>query len=79
MKPAAPCGYFFEDSARHGLQLAKTRQIILELVVQRFCFFRAKLRAQDHVAQLDGMRQKRVLLQFLERNARVVVIHDSLV
>src|SRR5579864_497473 len=58
---AAPCRNFFEDSARDVLQLAEARQVILEFVVQHFCFFRAKLRAEDHVAQLDGMRKKRIL------------------
>src|SRR5580693_10036848 len=74
---AASGGNFFEDSARHALQLAKTRQVVLKFVVQQFCFFRAKLCAQNHVAQLDGMGQKRVLFQFFERHARVVVIHES--
>src|SRR5580693_5589907 len=72
---AASGGDLFEDSACHALQLAKAHQIILEFVIQRFRFFRAKLRAQNHIAQLDGMRQKRVFLQFFERDARVVVIH----
>src|SRR5690348_14754011 len=72
---AAPGGDRFEDSARHALQLAETRQVILEIVVERFCFFGAKLRAQNHIPQLDGMRQQRILLQLLERNPRVVVIH----
>src|SRR5580693_4865374 len=73
---AAPCRNLFEDSARRVLQFAEARQIILEFVVQYFGFFRAELRAQDHVAQLDGMRKKRVFLQFFECNARVVVIHE---
>src|ERR1700722_1427263 len=72
---AAAGGDFFEHTARHTLQFAKARQIILKFVVQNFCLFWTKLRTQDHVAQLDGMRQKRVLLQFFERNARVIVIH----
>src|SRR3984957_6574695 len=58
---AAARGNFFKDAARHTLYLAEARQIILEFVVQQFCLFRAKLRAQNHVAQLDGMRQERVL------------------
>src|SRR5580700_10792222 len=59
---AATGGNFFEHAARHVLQFAKTRQIILKFVVQRFRLFRSKLRAQDHVAQPDGMRQKRIFL-----------------
>src|SRR5580704_7791248 len=58
---AAAGGNFFEDAARHTLYLAEARQIILEFVVQQFRVFRTKLRAQNHVAQLDGMRQERVL------------------
>src|SRR5580704_8842215 len=58
---AASGGNFFEDAARHALQLAEARQIVLEFVVQRFRLFRAKLRAQNHVAQFYGMRQKGVL------------------
>src|SRR5579859_2751228 len=73
---AAPRGNLFEDAARYALQFAETRQVVLEFMVQKFGLFRAELRAQNHVAQFDGMRQKRVLLQFFERNARVVVIHD---
>src|SRR5580658_9093969 len=72
---AAPSSNLFEHSARHVLQLAKTRQIILKFVVQQLRLFRTKLRAQNHVAQSDRMRQKRILFQFFERNARVVVIH----
>src|SRR5271168_1541548 len=72
---AAARGYFLEDAARHFLQFAKARQIVLKFVVQQLRFFRAKLRAQNHVAQLDGMRQKRVFLQFFQRDARVIVIH----
>src|SRR5580658_9932959 len=53
---AAPSGNFFEHSARHALQLAKPRQIILKFVVQRLRLFRAKLGAQDHIAQSDRMR-----------------------
>src|ERR1700679_1340316 len=68
---AAPGSDLFQDSARHALQFAEARQIILEFVIQHFRFFRAKLRAQNHVAQLDGMRQKRIFLQFFERKARV--------
>src|SRR5580692_6050984 len=71
----APGGDFFEHSARHVLQLAKTRQIILKFVVQQLRLFRTQLRAQNHVAQSDRMRQKRILFQFFERNARVIVIH----
>src|SRR5580698_6411626 len=41
---AAPGGNLFENAARHALQFAKSRQIILKFVVQRFCLFRAKLR-----------------------------------
>src|SRR5271163_1632950 len=66
---------FLKNSARHVLQLAETRQIVLKFVVQSFRLFRAKLRPQNHVAQPDRMRQKRILFQFFERNARVVVIH----
>src|ERR1700721_1874197 len=57
---AAPGGNFLENSPRHTLQLAETRQIILKFMVQHFRLFRAKLRAQNHVAQSDRMRQKRV-------------------
>src|SRR5580704_13611841 len=73
---ATTSGNFLKHSARHVLQLAKTRQVVLKFVVQHFRLFRAKLRAQNHIAQPDGMRQKRVFLQFFERNARVVVIHN---
>src|SRR5208282_3880493 len=72
---ATPGGNLFEHSARHVLQLPEPCQIILEFVVQRLRLFRSELRAQDHVAQPDGVRQKRILSQFFERNARVVVIH----
>jgi hypothetical protein len=34
--------------------------------------------AEDHVAKLDGMREKGVFLQFFESGGSVVVIHINL-
>jgi hypothetical protein len=74
---AVPGRDFLKDFACHALQLAEARQVVLEFVIERFRFFGSKLCSQNHVAQLDGMRQKRIFLQFFERKARVVVIHGS--
>src|SRR3989442_1739244 len=68
-------GQAFQDAARHLLQLPEARQIILEFTVEFLRLHGRVARAQDHVAQLDGMRQNRVFLQFFESDFRVVVIH----
>src|SRR5579859_7645087 len=68
-------GDFFQNAARHLLQVAEPRQVVLKFVVQQLGFVWAELCAQYHVAQFDRMRQQGVLLQFFESQARVVVIH----
>src|SRR5215472_16880462 len=40
-----------EDAAAKFLQIAKARQVILEIVIQLLCFTGVQLCSQDHVAQ----------------------------
>jgi hypothetical protein len=67
---------FLQDAARDFLQFAKSRQVVLKVVIERLRVLRAKLRAQDHVAQFHGMWQQRVFLQLFESGPGVVVIHE---
>src|SRR2546430_9648457 len=68
-------GDFFQNAAPDFLQFAEARQVVLKIVVQEPRVLRAELRPQNHVTQFYGVREQRLLLQFLERNLGVIVIH----
>src|SRR2546423_3140123 len=68
-------GDFLQNSARGFLQVPEARQVVLKIVVQEPRILRAELRPQNHVTQFYGVREQRLLLQFLERNLGVIVIH----
>src|ERR1700686_1369795 len=57
-------GEFFENAARHTLQLAEARQVILEFRVHQLRLLWTELHAENHVAELDGMRKQSVFLEF---------------
>jgi hypothetical protein len=67
---------FFQNTICDFLQLAETCEVLLKVVIERLRVLRAKLRAQDHVAEFHGMRQQCVFLQFFERGPGIVVIHE---
>jgi len=48
------------------------------LLIDGFGVLDAELVAENHVAELDGMGQKRVFLQFFESGGSVVVVHRGL-
>ena len=68
---------FFEDSAGNLLQIAEPRQVFLKLMIEQLGVLRAELVSQNHVAQLDRVRQDCVFLEFFERLARIVVVHAA--
>src|SRR5215467_4272388 len=68
-------GELLEDAAAEPLQFAEARQVILEIVIQVLRAVSVELGSQDHVAQLYGMRKQCVFLEFLQGQARIVVIH----
>jgi hypothetical protein len=70
-----PGSNFFQDPPGHFLQLAKACEVILKIVVEDLRVLRPQLRAQDHIAQFDGVWQQRILLEFVKRGFRIVVIH----
>src|SRR5579864_8543473 len=67
---------FFQDFAPHLLQFTEARQIFLKIMIQQLRFLRAKFISQNHVAELYGMWQQRVLLQLIKSRFGVVVIHE---
>lgn len=71
-------GDFFKDASRHFLQFAKARQVVLKIVIEKLRILRAELGTQNHIAQLYGVGQQSIFLQFLERDFCVVVIHKFL-
>src|ERR1700682_6677986 len=70
-------GYFFQYFERNLLRLAIVRQIALKLTVHLERVACIKLRAQDHVAQANRVRQHRILFQLIERRFGIIVIHCS--
>lgn len=68
-------GKSFQDAAGNFLQLTKTSEVILKIVIENLCVLRPKLCAQNHVAEFHGMGQQGVFLQFVERGPCVIVIH----
>src|SRR5215510_3769510 len=70
-------GELFENGAAELLQLAELRQIVLKFLVEKLRVLRAELVAKNHVAQLDGVRKERVLLQFFKGGGGVVMVHGG--
>lgn len=68
-------GKFFQDATGNFLQLAKTSEVILKIVVEDLCVLRPQLCTQNHVAEFHGMGQQSVFLQLVERRPGVIVIH----
>src|SRR5207249_25391 len=66
---------FLQNSSRNFLQIPEAREVVLKIVVQELRVLRAELRPQNHVTQFYRVRKQRLLLQFLERNLGVIVIH----
>src|SRR6202050_1873849 len=64
-----------QNCACDVLHLAETREVILKLAVQIERSRRIELCSQDHIAQVNGMRQYRIVPQFIQCHIRVVVIH----
>src|SRR5205085_896950 len=68
-------GKSLQDFASELLQFAEAREVILEFSVHALRFLRAELRAEDHVAQFDWMREQSIFLQLFQSGFGVVVVH----
>jgi hypothetical protein len=62
-----PGGEPFQYAARDALQLAELRQVLLKIPVQIERSGWIQLRSQDHIAQMDGVRQHGLIAQLIER------------
>src|ERR1700761_2348607 len=63
---ALAVGDFGENLCAELLQLAEAREVILEIAVELHRVRRVEFVAQDHVAQVDGVRQHGFIAQFFE-------------
>ena len=70
-------GKLFEDGPRDLLQIAETRKVLLKLMIEQLRVPWPELISQDHVAELDRVRQKCVFLKLFESLAWIVVIHAA--
>lgn len=69
------CRKPFQDLSPDRLYFAKMGEVFLEFAIQIHRRCRIKLGPQDHVPQMNRMREDGVVPQFLERRFRIVVIH----
>src|SRR6266852_9309663 len=78
------CGFpgagreLFQNAASDFLRFAEAREVVLKFVIDGLGFLHAKLVTENHVAKFDGMRKKRVFLEFFESGGGVVVVHQDL-
>src|ERR1700761_707229 len=69
---ALAVGDFGENLCAELLQLAETRKVILKVSVQVHGFRGIEFVAQNHVAQVNWVRQHSLIAQFFERCERIV-------
>src|SRR5690348_8820248 len=68
----------FENAFSQLLRFAELRQIFLEVAIQIESGGGFELVAQNHVAQMDRMREHGVIAQFFESCSGIIVIHNFL-
>ena len=68
---------FLKQRLSRILSRPKSVQIFLELPVQFKGLLRREMRAQHHVADMNGVRKHSIFCNVFERDLRVVMIHGA--
>lgn len=71
-------GEFLQHRPHEVLQLAEFLEILLKSAVELEGVLRRQLRPHDHVAQMHGVGQRRILVELFEGGLRIVVIHTPM-